>query len=169
MPEGVHHRAGYLGARSNSWCGNVLVAQGTAEDADEGRRQARNRKQCQTLRLCVVRHGNSLLAPLAIAAEPTAPFTAIDSLDPAFLQGSLAGLQAEDPIDHITDGLQAGDGIVRDPNVERVFYFKGDIDLVERVDLEFVEGSLAIDVVDRDQFGFRDDGDAALFYRGEIG
>jgi len=74
-------------------------------------------------------------------------------------------LQSDDAVDDVADRLEAADGVVRNLDIEAVLDLERDIDLVERVDLQFFEGLLPGNSLLRDQFGLRDDGDAALLYQ----
>jgi hypothetical protein len=64
-------------------------------------------------------------------------------------------------LDHVAYGAEGTEGFVRDLDVEGFFDFEGDVDLVEGVDVEFVEGIGEGDGVRGDAFGFSDDVNAA--------
>jgi hypothetical protein len=74
-------------------------------------------------------------------------------------------LQADDAIDDVADRLERGDGVVGNLDIEGVFDLERDVDLVERVDLQLVEGLVAGYRFFRDELRLRDDGNAALLDR----
>ena len=52
--------------------------------------------------------------------------------------------------DDVADGLDAAERVVWDFDLECFFDFKGDVDLIKRVDVELVEGGVQGDRVGRD-------------------
>ena len=66
-----------------------------------------------------------------------------------------------DAVDHVAYSLDAAQGFVGDLDVEGLFDLEGDVDLVEGVDVELVEGGGQRDGVRGDALGLGDDGDAA--------
>src|SRR5258708_558271 len=71
-----------------------------------------------------------------------------------------------DAFDHVAYGAEGAEGFVGDLDVEGFFDFEGDVDLVEGVDVELVEGAGQGDGVRGDALGFCDDVNAAC---GDIG
>ncbi len=57
------------------------------------------------------------------------------------------GAELADAVDHVAYGLEGAQGFVGDLDVEGLFDLEGDVDLVEGVDVELLEG-----VVERDGF-----------------
>jgi len=53
-------------------------------------------------------------------------------------------------VDHVGYGVEGSEGFVGDLDGEGLFDFEGDVDLVERVDVELVEGAGECDGVGRD-------------------
>jgi len=64
-------------------------------------------------------------------------------------------------VDHVGYGVERSEGFVGDLDGEGLFDFEGDIDLVEGVDVELVEGAGERDGVGWDALRFGDDVDAA--------
>jgi hypothetical protein len=62
-----------------------------------------------------------------------------------------------DTIHHVAYGLDGAECVVGDFDVEGLFDFEGDVDLVEGVDVEFVEGAGQRDSVGRDALRLGDD------------
>jgi hypothetical protein len=66
-----------------------------------------------------------------------------------------------DALDHVAYGAEGTESFVGNLDVEGLFDLEGDVDLVEGVDVELVEGIGERDGVRGDAFGFSDDVDAA--------
>jgi len=64
-------------------------------------------------------------------------------------------------VDHVGYGVERSEGFVGDLDGEGLFDFEGDVDLVEGVDVELVEGAGERDGVGWDALRFGDDVDAA--------
>jgi hypothetical protein len=66
-----------------------------------------------------------------------------------------------DAVDHVAYGLDAAESFVWDLDVEGLFDLEGDVDLVEGVDVELVEGRGQRNGVRGDALGLGDDGNTA--------
>ena len=75
--------------------------------------------------------------------------------------GWLSGGEFGYAVDHVGYGVEGSEGFVGDLDGEGLFDFEGDVDLVEGVDVELVEGAGESDGVGRDALRFGDDVDAA--------
>ena len=75
--------------------------------------------------------------------------------------GGLDGVEFGDAVDHVAYGFDAAESFVGDLDVEGLFDFEGDVDLVEGVDVELVEGRGQRDGVRGDALGLGDDGNTA--------
>ena len=67
-----------------------------------------------------------------------------------------------DAFDHVAYGFDGAEGVVGDLDAEGFLDFEGDVDLVEGIDVELVEGALEGDGVLGNGLGFGDDLDTAL-------
>src|SRR5256885_2279227 len=67
------------------------------------------------------------------------------------------GLKFGDAVDHVAYGSDGAEGLVGDIDVEGFFNFEGDVDLIERVDVELFEGAGDGDGVGGDTLRFGDD------------
>jgi hypothetical protein len=65
-------------------------------------------------------------------------------------------------VDHVAYGLDAAESFVGYLDVEGLFDLEGDVDLVEGVDVELVEGAGQCDGVRRDALRFGDDVNTAV-------
>jgi hypothetical protein len=70
-------------------------------------------------------------------------------------------VQSGDAVDHVAYGLDGAECVVGDLDVEGLFDLEGDVDLVERIDVEFVEGTGQRDGIGGDALRFGDDVNAA--------
>ena len=75
--------------------------------------------------------------------------------------GGVGGAEAGDAFDHITNGLEGAKGFVGNLDGESFLDLEGDIDFVEGVDAELVEGAGEGDGAGGDALRFSDDIDAA--------
>ncbi len=75
--------------------------------------------------------------------------------------GGGGGCELCDAFDHVAYGAEGAERFVGDLDVEGLFDLEGDVDLVEGVDVELVEGAGQGDGVRRDALRFGDDVDAA--------
>src|SRR5271170_309526 len=69
----------------------------------------------------------------------------------------MGGPEFGDAVDHVAYGLDGAEGIVGYFDVEGFFNLKGDVDLVEGVDVELVEGAGQRDGVRGDALRLGDD------------
>src|ERR1700722_1104193 len=74
----------------------------------------------------------------------------------------LGGDEFLDAFDHVAYGFDGAEGVIGDLDGERLFDLEGDVDLVERIDAELIEGALEGDGVLGNALGFGDDLDTAL-------
>ena len=80
--------------------------------------------------------------------------------------GRGGGLKSGYAFYHVANGADGAEGVVWDFDVEGFFDLEGDVDLVEGVDVEFIEGAGKGDSVGRDALGLGDDFDTAA---GDVG
>src|ERR1700733_9499547 len=71
--------------------------------------------------------------------------------------GGGGGAEFGDAGDHVAYGFDGAEGVVGDFYVEGLFDLEGDVDLVEGVDVELVEGAGQCDGVGRDALRLGDD------------
>ncbi len=64
--------------------------------------------------------------------------------------GWLRGVLAMTPVDDVAYGFEVAECVVGDFDLEGLFDFEGDVDLIEGVDVELVEGAVEGDRVGRD-------------------
>jgi len=76
--------------------------------------------------------------------------------------GRMVFAELSDTLHHVADGLDGAEGLVRDLDGKCLFDLEGDVDLVEGVDVEFVEGAGEGDRVRGNALRFCDDLNAAL-------
>jgi hypothetical protein len=68
-----------------------------------------------------------------------------------------SGAESGYSVDHVAYGFDGAEGVVGDLDVEGLFDLEGDVDLVEGVDVELVEGAGQSDDVRGDALGLGDD------------
>src|SRR5271154_2569138 len=71
--------------------------------------------------------------------------------------GRVGGAEFGDAFDHVAYGFDGAERVVRNLDVEGLFNLKGDIDLVEGIDVELVEGAGQRDGVGGDALRLGDD------------
>jgi hypothetical protein len=74
-------------------------------------------------------------------------------------------LEHFDAADYISYGFKIAEGIVGDLDGEGFFDLEGDVDLVEGIDVELLEGGVEGDGVRGNALRFRDDFNAAILHR----
>ena len=76
--------------------------------------------------------------------------------------GAVPALAATSCSNDVAYGLERAERIIGDRDVECFFDLEGDVDLVERVDVQLFKGGIEVDGIGGDVFGLGDDFDRAL-------